>query len=172
MPHSPQTNDERMRPSDAAELARQLLTNEAGGDASAAATIAAAQRTFVLVTRGLSRWFGPFGAQVLVTRALGTARAQHSVLADVSMTETAGLTGLDEVILVHGVDAISDGIVGVISALAELLGRLIGDDLATSLINQSLNPQLTNGRAVPGATPDDETPDAPSEGGSRTAQTP
>jgi hypothetical protein len=122
----------------AAEFTRNLLAAESAGDASAQSIVNAAERICVRVTTGLSRWFGPYGSHALITRALATARVTHPVLAEVTMSEEPCLTGLSNAARAHGAPAASEAIVAVVSALGDLLARLIGDDLAIGLLEQSI----------------------------------
>lgn len=107
------------------------------GETSDDATIAAAARICVLLAVGLSRWFGPIGSHALLTRALASVRAHHPVLRGVAMTEEARLIGLAENASAHGADATHESIVAMFAALADLIGRLIGEDLAMNVLEQS-----------------------------------
>jgi hypothetical protein len=133
-PHTSETPTAQV----AAEFARGLLVAESGGNASAESTVAAAERVCVRVTTGLSGWFGPYGSHALITRALATARATHPVLAEVTISEEPCLSGLSDTARAHGAPAAAEAIVAVVAALGDLLARLIGDDLAIGLLEQSI----------------------------------
>jgi hypothetical protein len=60
------------------------------------------------------------------------------------------LTGLAESAGAHGARAAADGVLALLSSLSESLGRLIGDDLTSRLLAQSLPPQSA---AAPDAYP-------------------
>ena len=123
-------------PVGARALARKLLDGESQPGASLHDSAAAAERTALRIMAGLSRWFGGFGSQTLLARALAAARRQHAVLADVSIGEPTLLEGLDAAVKVHGGPAAEEAVISTIVALAALLGRLVGDDLAISLLEQ------------------------------------
>jgi hypothetical protein len=121
------------------EIARQLLDSQLRDEMDDSARVAEAVRQSVCVSEGLSRLFGPYGALALVTRALTAARANHIALADVSVitdaaTRVAVLAGIERTARLHGAKAATEGFVGWAAALYDLLGRLIGDDLASRLI--------------------------------------
>ena len=99
------------------------------------------------MSENLSRWVGIEGSNALVARALARARADHPALSNVRYTSQSAvcLDGLAESARLHGAGAATDGVVAILTALIDLLGRLIGEDLAMRLVEQS----------VPAVTPDD-----------------
>lgn len=101
-----------------------------------AALCAVIDRVGAGVPEALARSFGPYGAHVLVTRALARAQADHPALAAVQAMDnpTPRLTGLAESAGAHGARATADGVLALLAALSASLGRLIGDDLASSLL--------------------------------------
>ncbi|MDB4882880.1 MAG: hypothetical protein JWL95_1646 [Gemmatimonadetes bacterium] len=128
-------------------------TSDAGDDAALAEET---ERVCANVGAGLSRWFGPYGSLALVTRALSGVQAAHTSLAEVTVTTSAltqgpTLTGLTESARVHGTAATTEGVLAVLTALINLIGRLIGDDLASRLFELS----ITGGRT---ASPNGTTP--------------
>lgn len=131
-------------PSDAAcDVANRLFARETHGAADEVALIRAAERICDNVLNGLSRWFGPYGSMALFTRALVRARANYPSLA--ALTTASGqspcLIGLDEAARTHGAKAVADGVVAMLATLVDAIGRLIGDDLATSVFEQSTTVQ-------------------------------
>jgi len=124
----------------ARELACQLLTRETlappGPD-----TTSGADRVCRRVSDELSRWIGRDGCHALFARALATAQTEggHPVLDTVrtSVRSVYCLDGLNESAARHGPEAATEGAAVVLSALIELLGRLIGEDMALSLLEQS-----------------------------------
>jgi hypothetical protein len=96
----------------------------------------------------LSRWFGPYGYHALLTRALADARVTHPELGSLRIETPADptLVGLAEVAEAHGVDATIAGVTTVYAAIVELMGRLIGEDLAMNLMEQAV-PGVTAGDA-------------------------
>jgi hypothetical protein len=119
-------------------LASKLLTREVSIPLGADTT-GAADRVCHRVSDELSRWMGTDGCRALFARALATAQAAgvHPVLemVRISAGSVYCLDGLTDGALRHGVTAANDGAAAVLSALIELLGRLIGDDLALSLLD-------------------------------------
>lgn len=136
------------------ELLRDLLGREALGDSPDAVAVASA-RVCERVLGNLSRWVGVDGAAALVSRALLRAQANHPALANVRYSREAAvcLEGLVESARIHGEGAVADGVAGVLTALTELLGRLIGDDLALRLIEHA-GPAESPAEARPSAEED------------------
>lgn len=91
---------------------------------------------------GLARSFGPFGARTLVERALARAKLDHPSLNGVTCTaaQPPEVTGLVESARANGVAAVMEGAVALLATLTDAIGRLIGDDLAVKLIEQSIPP--------------------------------
>lgn len=122
----------------ARELASQLLTRETPTPLGADTT-AAADRVCRRVSNDLARWIGSDGCRALFARALAAAQAggNHPVLETVRISSGSVycLDGLTEGALRHGVAAATEGAAAVLSALIELLGRLIGDDMVLSLLD-------------------------------------
>jgi hypothetical protein len=125
---------------DARELACQLLTRETSAPVGADTT-GAADRVCRRVSDELSRWMGSEGCRALFARALASAQAAggHPVLEMVRISSGSVycLDGLTEAAARHGPAAASAGAAAVLAALIELLGRLIGDDMALSVLEQS-----------------------------------
>jgi hypothetical protein len=93
------------------------------------------------VSDGLSRWIGREGCRALFARALANARADgaHPVLdlVRVSTGSVSCLDGLAEGAARCGAEAAAVGAAAILSELIALLGRLIGDDMALSLLARS-----------------------------------
>lgn len=134
--------------------ARRLIARELGGEvrvdtSDAGAVAAAGERLIAGLTEGLSRSFGPYGALALVSRALGRAQSSRPMLSTVTVTTgtVASSTGaLDRSGLMAGLAASAraaggaaalEGVTVWLTELADLLGGLIGDELAAALLEQS-----------------------------------
>ncbi|MEO7083490.1 MAG: hypothetical protein ABI442_01735 [Gemmatimonadaceae bacterium] len=119
-------------------LVEQLFSNEVRDVANIETMPGACEQLFARISAGLSRWFGRYGSNALLTRALARAAEGRPSLACVSVIagDTAGLTGFSESAASYGADATVEGAIATLIALAELMGRLIGDDLATTLLQQ------------------------------------
>jgi hypothetical protein len=119
----------------ATDAARRLWAR-AAGDTSAPEEIAAAAEGMCTQLRvGLGRWIGADGYGVLLTRALGLARAEHPALGDLSCV------GGDESITTaavraHGATEVTAGLVALVGAVIELLGRIIGAEMAMRLVEK------------------------------------
>jgi hypothetical protein len=104
-------------------------------------TSAAADRVCRRVSDELARWLGRDGCHALFARALVSAQAAggHPILDTVRTTATSAycLEGVTEGATRHGAAAANEGAAAVLTALIELLGRLIGEDMALSLLEQS-----------------------------------
>jgi hypothetical protein len=130
----------------ARELASQLLTRETSAPLGADTT-AAADRACRRVSDDLASWIGADGCRALFARALATAQASgdHRVLETVRIGSGSVycLEGLTEGALRYGAQAATEGAAAVLSALIDLLGRLIGDDMALGLLAGSAHAQPT-----------------------------
>jgi len=107
-----------------------------GGDSPARAAAAACDRLY----RELSRWVGRDGCHALFTRALAQARTDHPALAKIQLRARAEpyIDGVPETIIAQGDPATAEALDAMLVSLVELLGRLIGDDMAMKLIERSL----------------------------------
>ena len=126
----------------ARELAIRLLTREGSGPPRSE-TADAPDRVCAAVSDELSRWIGREGCRALFARALATAQAGggHPVLdlVRVSTGSVSCLDGLAEGAARCGSDAATAGATAILSELIDLLGRLIGEDMALSLLAHSVS---------------------------------
>jgi hypothetical protein len=90
--------------------------------------------------RGLSRWVGPDGCHALFTRALAEARADSDALEDIKLRQGTEpyVDGIEASIESHGDASTADALESVLVHLVELLERMIGKDMATTLIERSI----------------------------------
>jgi len=118
--------------------ARRLVARELPAEDDDAALLAAVDRVCGRVVDSLTRWFGPY-ALALLTRALARAQSVQPSLAEISVNSTASpsLSGFGTSATVHGVQATADGAIALLAVLTDLIGRLIGSDLAETLLEQS-----------------------------------
>ncbi len=140
-------------PPTARELVRNLIDLEAEtqtdeAPASADAALATSDRLF----RELSRWVGSAGCHALFARALADARNSHPLLMGMRLLnhDQPHFEGAGEIIEAFGAAATAEAVETVLVTLVELLGRLIGDDMAAKLILQSL-PELARDTRRPNA---------------------
>ena len=122
------------RPSAAAETALRLWHHK---DARGAAGDDVAARAAHLCTQldaGLSRWVGAVGYRAILGRALSLTRPAHPALTNLSC-RTDDTESLESAIRDHGAQPVAAGMIALLESLIELLGRIIGEDLATHLID-------------------------------------
>jgi hypothetical protein len=124
----------------AQEIARRLINSHrserAEGHTAARAAAAACDQLY----RELSRWVGPDGCHALFTRALAQARIEYPALGQIQLHARSEpyIDGVAETIMAHGDPATAEALESMLVSLVELLGRLIGDDMAMKLIERSL----------------------------------
>jgi hypothetical protein len=121
----------------AREIVRRLIDSQ-GSERTEGATSARAAAGDHLY-RELSRWVGPDGCHALFTRALAEERKEFAPLGQIQLR--AGLEpyigGVAETVAAYGDAATAKALESMLIHLVELLGRLIGDDMATKLIERS-----------------------------------
>jgi hypothetical protein len=121
-------------------IARRLIDSRrqegTGADTAARAAASACDHLY----RELARWVGVDGCHALFTRALAQARAEHSALAQIQLHPRSEpyIDGLAATIMAYGDAATAQALESMLIRLLELLGRLIGDDMAAKLIGRSL----------------------------------
>lgn len=88
--------------------------------------------------RGLSRWIGPDGCHALFMRACAQARTDHPALAQIQLRARSDpyIDGIEEAISAYGDSATAEAIESMLASVADLLSRLIGGDMATTLIER------------------------------------
>lgn len=140
------------------ELARGLIGRGAAGGDTRGPSAAAIHEVCERLYDELSRWVGIDGCYALFSRALSSARIEHPALEQLLVHARADyhLEGVADAARTHGDVAVGDGLETMLVVLIELLGLLIGDDMATTLVLQS--------------TPGNGGPDGAAPGGGRTAQ--
>jgi hypothetical protein len=124
----------------ARRIARRLINSRpperAGGDTGARTAAVACNKLY----RELSRWVGADGCHALFTRARADARAEYPALEQIQLRTRSEpyIDGVAETIIAHGDAATAEALESMLVRLVELLGRLIGDDMALKLIERSL----------------------------------
>ena len=130
------------------QIARRLVSirpSERGGaDTPARAAAAACDHLY----RELSRWVGRDGCHALFARSLSEARTDDSALEGIHLRAGSDpyVDGIAETIMAYGDPATTEGLESMLVRLVELLGRLIGEDMAMVLLERSL---ATAGSAHP-----------------------
>lgn len=128
-------------PSAAREFAHRLIVRESSERGGNVARADAAHVVCDRLTLGLRRWVGFEGTRALFARALADVRSEHTAVTSlrIELKDDGGLQGVPEAIKVHGAEAVATGLESMLAALFDLLGRLIGDDVTTTLVEQSLS---------------------------------
>ena len=122
----------------ARQIARRFIdrhgAEEAAGQAAVNPAAAACDRLY----QDLSRWVGLGGCHALFTRALAQARAEHPLLGTIQLHARSApyLEGVAETVEQHGAAATAEALESMLVILIELLGRLIGDEMARILIER------------------------------------
>jgi hypothetical protein len=115
---------------------RQAEQKEPDGRARAVAVACNA------LNRELSRWVGPDGCHAVFMRAIAQARTESTGLDKIQLRPGAApyVEGVEESIRSYGDPATADALESVLINVIELLGRLVGDSMATKLIERSIAP--------------------------------
>lgn len=90
----------------------------------------------------LAQWVGFDGCHTLFSRALTEARSQYPVLRTIQLHPRSlpYLEGIAETIEKNGARKTSEALESMLVMLIELLNRLIGENMATILIERDLGP--------------------------------
>ncbi len=96
------------------------------------------------IRTGLGRWIGGDACRALLKRAVGAARPEHPALGTLSDLEEDPSVTMAAV-QAHGAPAVVDGLVAVVALMIELLGRIIGQEMATHLVEQCGAPPRPHG---------------------------
>lgn len=121
-------------------LARRVIdagrSQSIAGDGASGAAAAACSYLY----GELSRWIGSEGCHALFTRALAEARKESPPLQSIQLSArlVPYVQGIDTAVAAHGDAETAAGVEVLLLHLVELLGRLIGDDMATKLIEPVL----------------------------------
>jgi hypothetical protein len=135
------------------EIARRLIDSRrqerTGADTAARAAASACDHLY----RELSRWVGVDGCHALFTRALSQARIEHPALTPIQLRARSEpyIDDLAASIMAYGDAGTAEALESMLVRLLELLGRLIGYDMAMKLVGRSLaSPEGSD--ATPGSS--------------------
>ncbi len=120
----------------ATEAARQFWAHDGLEAGAPEEMAAAAERGCARLRAVLTRWIGSEGYRALVDRALEQARAEHPVLAGLQC-QAGDLQGVAAAVGVHSAAEVREGILALVALLIDLLSRLIGEEMATRLMEQA-----------------------------------
>ena len=109
--------------------------NQKRGDTPARAVAEACDSLYT----ELSRWVGHDGCHALFSRALAETRPQYPALEKIQLRPRSELyiEGLADSIMARGDPETAEALESMLTRLVELLGRLIGDDMAGKLIDRT-----------------------------------
>jgi len=137
----------------ATEAARRLWSGATGGSATPGDVAAAATRLCNQLRAGLGRWVGGEGYRALLARAHNQTREEHPALGSLSC-DRGDEPVTAEAVRAHGTAAAAAAIVALVAALIDLLGRIVGEEMAVRLVEQAgspsprgnLRPEIEGGR--------------------------
>lgn len=118
-------------------LARQLWSHEAGNGGAGLATVVVAERMLDQLRAGLGRWIGLNGSRMLLTRATRLVIEKHPALGWFPVLDGAGL---GTAVPPPSARVLRAGVIALLAMVIELLGHLIGAEIAESLVQQSVGP--------------------------------
>ena len=120
----------------ATEAARQFWAHD-GLEAGAPEELgAAAEQGCARLRAVLTRWIGSEGYRALVDRALAQARAEHPAVAGLQC-QGGDVEVVAAAVGGHSAAEVREGILALVAQLIDLLSRLIGEDMATRLVEQA-----------------------------------
>jgi len=123
----------------ATEVAQLLWARTADGASAPDEVAAASDRICTQLRSGLGRWVGTTGYTALLDRAIAQTRMDHPALGSLSCLggEAPLVTAA---VRAHGAAEVEAGMVAAVAALIDLLGRIIGEDMALRLVEQTGTP--------------------------------
>lgn len=118
------------------EVVRGLWASDAVNVGTPEEATAAADRVCAQLRAGLARWVGTEGYRALLNRALEQVRVEHPALNSLSCM------GGDEqeiaaAVRAHGAAEVAAGIVALVATVIDLLGRIVGEEMAVELVKQT-----------------------------------
>lgn len=139
------------RSPDSVQIARRLLPPEAAAKvrdpAAAGATL---QKALARVTQSLGDAMGEDGCNALLARALARNEAAHPALRQIRRLSASAihLDGVAASVEAHGVAPVTAAIEALLTSLIDILGRLIGEEMAIRLLDPgALRPHQDEGSA-------------------------
>lgn len=133
------------------QIARRLLARDAapGRERDPAAAGAALERVCLRVLHNLRDSMGDDGCNALLARALARTKADHPALTNVRRINDGSihLDGVAAGVEAHGVAETTAAIEALLAALVDVLGRLIGEDMAIRILDHDPPRSRTRGGA-------------------------
>jgi hypothetical protein len=97
---------------------------------------AAAEQGCARLRTVLTRWIGADGYRALINRALEQARAEHPAIAGLQC-QAGEVQGVAAAVGGHSAAEVREGFLELVALLVDLLSRLIGEEMATGLVEQA-----------------------------------
>jgi hypothetical protein len=94
---------------------------------------------FARLRAGLGRWIGDNGYRMLLERALGVAREEHPWIGSL-FSEGSNEAGISAAENTLGANEAIAGMVTLLATLIDLLGRIVGAEMAARLVEQAAAP--------------------------------
>jgi uncharacterized iron-regulated protein len=134
------------------EVARGLLALRADARTDPKLAGEALQQACARVSANLRDAMGEAGADALLARALARTEAHHPALKGIRRLNDGGihLDGVIANVEADGVATVTAAIEALLATLVDILGRLIGEDMALRLINDGDLGASRNGRGGQG----------------------
>ncbi|MDP2311316.1 MAG: hypothetical protein Q8P41_00310 [Pseudomonadota bacterium] len=116
----------------------RILEVELGREVAVGTTVETAGRIFLTLRARLGRWIGVDAFDALMDRAITEGRSVHAVLARARWIPDGNppLSGLDLPDTPEATASLRAAVVAILDKITALLGRFIGDDLASRLVMQ------------------------------------
>jgi hypothetical protein len=129
-PHSPAAH----------ETARRLLARETSAAGDPAMVAEAMQRALVRVRANLCDSVGDDGCNALLARALARTESDYPALRGIRTPNNGAihLDGVPTIVEAHGVVPVTAAVEALLASLVDVLGRLIGEDMAMKLLDHDL----------------------------------
>ena len=133
----------------AMELARRALARDAVSKRVDDTEFpgAALQRACALVSENLRDAMGEAGCTALIARARARTEGDHPALKKLQRVNEGclHLDGVVESVEAHGIGDVTAALEALLAALADILIRLIGEDMAVTLINREAPSKRNSG---------------------------
>ena len=125
----------------AREIASRLSQPSPAGDAPLDHAARVAELCAQLSLR-LSPWIGTEGYSALLGRGIVEARASHPILTSLRCDGTDARQ-IAELVAIHGAAQVTSAIEGLLNSVVDVLGRIVGSELATQLVAHALEGSTT-----------------------------
>lgn len=121
------------------EAARRVWRGMAHGASTPSEMSAVADRTQAELRRNLQRWIGAEGYRALLDRAVRLTIDDHPVLGELARPEgnpPVAASRLEAYGAEAIAEAIAEGMVALVATVTQVLGRIIGEEMAVQLLEQ------------------------------------